>query len=233
MLGIALPPLTVLTAILGMFTGSIAFIRTRDRLAFLALVPFLACMAAYMLPSTPKHDGIRLFSTAWPFIILLSLTGCRGFQKMLPAGLRSGQIVFTTGILLALLQLIRYHPLQLSYYNAFIGGTAGADKRGFVVAYWTECFNREFFRKASEIIGARNGVIYSHPPSAIVTTNKAYNLFKTGLVNTNSHEDDYQYLLVLDHTLSYEMLDFISTRTKLLEVRTPDGTLVGGLYENR
>lgn len=232
MLGITLPPLTVLTALLGMAVCAVTFIKKKDHLAYLALVPFLVCMTAYMLPSTPKHDGIRLFSTSWPFIILLSTMGCRWLQEMISVKYRTGMVIFITANLLALFQLIQYHPLQLSYYNTFIGGTKGADKNGFVVAYWTECFNKYFFKKAAQIIGERNGRIFSHPPSAMVTTNKAYNLFSTNLMNTNVKEDNYQYLLILDNTLSYEMLDYIASSKKLLEVRTPDGTLVGGLYEN-
>jgi 4-amino-4-deoxy-L-arabinose transferase-like glycosyltransferase len=233
MLGITLPPLTVVTAVLGIITGTVSYIRARDRLAFLSLAPFLLCMTAYMLPSTPKHDGIRLFSTSWPFIILLGIVGCKWLQETLPERFRAGLLVSAAGILLALFSLIQYHPLQLSYYNAFIGGTKGADKKGFVVAYWTECFNRDFFRTAEQLIGDRKGLIYSHPPSAMITANKGYKLFSTNLVNTLSREDDYQYLLVLDHTLSFEMLDYVASRKKLIEIRTPDGTFVGGLYENR
>lgn len=233
MLGITLPPLTVLTAVTGIFTAAAAFIKTRDRLAFLALAPFLLCMAVYMLPSTPKHDGIRLFSTVWPFITLLGVVGCRWLQGRLTEKFRTGLILAAAAILLSSFQLARFHPLQLSYYNAFIGGTRGADQLGFTVAYWTDCFNRAFFRKASQLVGQNSGKIYLHPNSSMVTYNKAYGLFSTALVNTISRDDDYRYLLVLNHTLSYDMLDFLAARKKLLEVRTPDGTFVGGLYENR
>ncbi|MDU0458997.1 MAG: glycosyltransferase family 39 protein [Geobacteraceae bacterium] len=233
MLGITLPPLTVLTTVTGIFAAAASFIKSRDRLTFLALAPFLLCMAAYMLPSTPKHDGIRLFSTAWPFIILLGIVGCRWLQGRLPDRFRAGLLLAAAAILLSSFQLARFHPLQLSYYNSFIGGTSGADRNGFVVAYWNEGFNREFFRKATARIGVAGGKIYAHPASSMVTYNKAYGLFSTALVNTTRREDDYRYLIVLNHTLSYEMLDFLAARTALLEVRTPDGTLVGGLYENR
>ena len=233
MLGITLPPLTVLTAVLGMIIGAVAYIRTKDRLAYLALAPFLLCMTAYMLPSTPKHDGIRLFSTAWPFIILLGIVGCRWLQELLPARFKAGLTTSIAGIILALFPLMQYHPLQLSYYNALIGGTKGAEARGFVVAYWNEGLNRDFFRKASTLLGTASGKIYAHPASSMVTYNKEYGLFSTALVNTTSREDDYHYLIVLNHTLSYDMLDYIASRKKLLEIRTPDGTFVGGLYENR
>lgn len=233
MLGITLPPLTVLLAVIGMFTGAVQYIRTKDRLAYIALVPFLLCMTAYMLPSTPKHDGIRLFSTAWPFIILLGVVACRRIESLLPAKLKAGLLLSAFGIVAALFQLQQYHPLQLSYYNSFIGGTKGAERRGFVVAYWSECFNREFFRKASQILGNQPGKIYLHPQSSMVTYNKEYGLFSTSLENTFTPEDNYRYLLVHNHTLTPDMRQFLATRKSLLEVKAPDGTFIGGLYENR
>ncbi|MDD2365624.1 MAG: glycosyltransferase family 39 protein [Desulfuromonadaceae bacterium] len=233
MLGITLPPLTIFAALLGLFAGTAEYIKKRNRFAFLALAPFLICMSAYMLPSTPKHDGIRLFSTVWPFIILLGIVGLSRIQNLLSPKFNVGIIVCSMSIFLALFQLMQFHPLQLSYYNSFIGGTKGAERNGFVVAYWPECFNRDFFSKAFKILGDKDGKIFLYPPTSMVTYNKSYGLFTTNLENTYKPEDDYRYMLILNRVLTPEMLQFLETRKKLLEVKAPDGSFIGGLFENR
>ena len=61
---------------------------------------------------------------------------------------------------------IRIHPYQLAYYNALVGGTAGATRRGFETIYWGQVFeeaplflNRlEFSRPRLLVIP--KGVIY-------------------------------------------------------------------------
>ena len=232
MLGITLPPLTVMAALLGIFTGVVPSVRHKDRLAFTALTPFLLCMVVYMLPSTPKHDGIRLFSSSWPFIILLGIVGLRFLHKKFTVPW-PGFILAMVCVAAAFYQLQQFHPVQLSYFNMFIGGPKGAESKGFVVSYWSDCFNRGFFRKAALLLNDQSGKIYVHPPSSMVTYNKAYGLFDTYLENTYQAEDDYRFLLVHNHTLSREMKRFLEGRKCLLQVSAPDGTFIGGLFENQ
>jgi 4-amino-4-deoxy-L-arabinose transferase-like glycosyltransferase len=232
MFGITLPPLVVVTAVLGLVTGVVGSLKNRDLLSYFSVVPFLVLMAVYMLPGTPKHDGIRLLSSAWPFIILLSMTGCRWLQGVLPQRFKAGMAVAALSLLLASSDVTAYHPYELSYYNRFIGGTKGAQDKGFIVSYWYDAFNRDFFRKVSEITGNQAVGVYSYPNDRIVRWNQEYGFLPAGLQPV-PQQGEYRYILVLNRILLPEMLEYLGRCKPLLILRTRDGAFIGGLYENR
>jgi len=230
--GITIPPVIVLTAAVGLVAGGIKFLKEKDFFAYYAGVPFLVLMAVYMLPETPKHDGIRLLSSAWPFIILLSIVGCCWIQRALPQQLRAGMAVGVLSLVLAGSDVAGYHPYELSYYNRFIGGAKGAEEKGFTVSYWYDAFNRDFFRQVSKLTGDQDAGIYSYPNDRIVVWNQEYGLLPAGL-RPVPQQGEYRYLLVLNRILSPEMRAYLDRCTPLLKLSTRDGAFIGGLYENR
>lgn len=230
--GITLPPAVVVTALIGIITGGLRLCKGRDLFAYLSLVPFMLLMAIYMLPGTPKHDGIRLFSSAWPFIILLSSAGCCRIEGLVPRRFRAGLLIGLLSLVMAAVVAMADHPYQLSYYNRFIGGTKGAQERGFIVSYWYDAFNRDFFRQVSRITGNRDLGIYSYPNDRIVAWNQEYGLLPAGL-RPEPQEGNYRYILILNRILTPEMLAYLARCTPLFLIRTRDGALIGGLYENR
>jgi hypothetical protein len=201
MFGITLPPIMVVTAIMGIIGGTARFIGNRDKFSYVSLAPFLLCMIAYMLPSTPKHDGIRLFSSAWPFIVLLSILGCYWLQGLVHQKYRIGMIISILSLALTVFQLYAYHPYELSYYNRFIGGAKGAQDKGFTVSYWYEAFNKDFFRRVAEIVGNEKAAVYSYPFKYSAETNQAYGLSSTKLHSVEANED-YKYILVYNRFFS-------------------------------
>jgi hypothetical protein len=44
------------------------------------------------------------------------------------------------------------HPCQLSYYNLFVGGLAGANRLGFEATYWRDSFTRDLLREAAAAV---------------------------------------------------------------------------------
>lgn len=232
MFGITLPPLLVITTIIGIFFGIVQFVRNRDRFAYFAVVPFLCLMTVYMMPITPKHDGIRLFSTAWPFIILLSIYGCRSLQGAFNNKFKVGMIICSISVLFSIWELREYYPHGLSYYNLFVGGAKGAQDKGLTVSYWYEAFNEDFFRQMSKIVGDRKARIYSWPNEEVVYNNQDYGLYPKGLRSVSENEE-HEYVLVLNRYFYSDALSHIDGCTPLIELRTKDGAYIGGLYLNQ
>ena len=127
-------------------------------LAGLWCLAALALPLIVMLPSTPAHDGTRLYRPAFYFGAILAGTGFerlrrRFFDNNHP---QKGWLavivlsVFATGTNMAI------HPAGLSYYNVLVGGFNEAARPVrqprslpvprrplFEVSYWWELFNRE------------------------------------------------------------------------------------------
>jgi len=230
-MGITLPSLVVVTAVVGMVGSAIRFARYRDRLSYFALVPFLILMGIYMAPATPKHDGIRLFSSAWPFVVLLSVVGCLVIHDLVKERWRTGTVIAAATFLSCLVAISEYHPYELSYYNWFIGGAKGAEEKGFSISYWYEAFNQDFFRQVEQKISSTPGTYFSFPSLDIVEWNRKYGLFKADLKAT-AMDGEYQYILFLNRIRSPEMAEFLSRCQKLVEITTRDGASIGGLYRN-
>jgi len=232
MLGITLPPIMVITAIMGIIGGIVRFIRNRDKFSYVSLAPFLLCMIVYMLPSTPKHDGIRLFSSAWPFIVLLSISGCYWLQGLVLQKYRIGMIIVILSLALTVFQLYAYHHYELSYYNQFIGGARGAQDKGFTVSYWYEAFNKDFFRRVAEIVGNEEAAVYSYPLKYSFEINQSYGLSPTKLHSVEANED-YKYILVYNRFLSRDDRESLGQFMPLIEIKAPDGAFIGGFYQNK
>jgi len=232
MLGITIPAVVAATALIGLVAAAFGFVRRRDPYSFFCLAPFLLLMAVYMLPSTPKHDGIRLFSSVWPFVILLSILGCRWLSFLSWRKINAGLLVCCAGLVLTVIELKQYHPHQLSYYNQFIGGAKGAQEKGFIISYWYEAFNRDFFRRVGQVTGDSDLGIYSYPNDKIVNWNQAYGLISSKL-RPMLQDEEYTYILVLNRVLTPEMLAYLGRCKLLLKLETRDGAMIGGLYQNR
>lgn len=232
MFGITIPPVVVLTAFTGLMSGAVQFARNRDRFAYFAVTPFLCLMVVYMLPMTPKHDGIRLLSSAWPFIILLSVYGCYWMQSQFKNKYRVGMLVCVTGVLLSVRDLRAYYPHGLSYYNVFIGGAIGAQEKELTVTYWYEAFNRDFFNQMAQIVGKKNARVYSWPYEEMINNNQKYGLYPEGLQSVGE-DDDYEYVVVLNRYYFAQAFEYIRGCRPLIELTTKDGAYIGGLYQRQ
>lgn len=123
------------------------------RLCLLQIGFFLSVMA---LPSSPNHDGVRLFLPLFPFVAVL---GGLGFSRlvgwMCERVAQRGALV--GGLLLGVLffypawwQTIGVSPYYLSYYNELIGGLPGAERAGMEVSYWYDAMTPEFLARVEQ-----------------------------------------------------------------------------------
>jgi hypothetical protein len=138
---IVVPPVTLGLALLGI--ARVVAGRLRDRLGTLLLGCWAFFMVLRALPNAPGHDGERLFLAAFVFLSCLAGIGLSALGSWL---LRVFGARFAPPLTAAVLAVVvgagawstwRYHPLQLSYYNALIGGLSGAYRAGLEPTfYW-------------------------------------------------------------------------------------------------
>lgn len=113
-----------------------------------AVLALAVALLPSALPTSPKYNGVRLFLPAFPFLASLAGAGFEWLQTSLSRWSALHRGVGERGaallpLLLGLALLLpgvqgvtATHPYQLAYYNALVGGTAGATQRGFETIYW-------------------------------------------------------------------------------------------------
>jgi 4-amino-4-deoxy-L-arabinose transferase-like glycosyltransferase len=244
MMGICIPFALVVFAILSPVFGG--FNRCRKFWLF-ELLPLFFFLLIFSLPKTPKHDGIRLFSLAWPHLILLSIRGICGISQFINrfitdrvtppesvAAVRLKSGLVTAVLLLTLtvniLALVKYHPYQLSYYNAAIGGTAGASKKGFTISYWYDALDRSFLTKLNAIAKDDQVLIYSFPNSNILKYNRALGLIEPG-IKSASNLQEANYILVLNRIIKQRMSNYLKGKEAAITASTPQGVWILSLFE--
>jgi hypothetical protein len=137
---IVVPPITLGLALLGI--ARVVAGRFQDRVGTLLLGCWAFFMLLRALPNAPGHDGERQFLTAFVFLACLSGIGLTGLANWLSRviGVRVARplaaVVLGVAVGAGAWSTWRYHPLQLSYYNALIGGLSGAYRAGLEPTYY-------------------------------------------------------------------------------------------------
>lgn len=222
----------------------------RQTTSFFEIAPFILLFAAFVLPRTPKHDGVRLFSMAWPFIIILFIRGAfvsSQYFTNLIARIATGLGVVTThldklpivlmvilvtaNMVFSLSRICAYHPYELSYYNELIGGPEGAAEEGFTISYWCEALNKDTLKKVSSFFGNRRIKVYSYPNKDILNWNRYFGLFD-GAVNSVDTIEESNYVLVLNRTLSRDLYEYVRRNMEQSFLELEDNTLVIVVLKN-
>ncbi len=109
-------------------------------------------LALNSLPGTPKYNGVRLFQPIFPLIAIFAGIGIAWVARAVGGRLDEARkdmgnlpriataLVVIVALALPLRCVVDYHPWQLSYYNAAIGGLPGAVERGMEPTYWGETY---------------------------------------------------------------------------------------------
>jgi len=118
------------------------------------LLHWLVLMVVMMLPSSPGHDGVRLFLPSFAFIAVISAKGFYHFTsetlprliallpKLGPRAVTASRWLLLSAMLLPSgVVLARLHPYELCYYNILAGGMPGAQKLGMETTYWWDPVN--------------------------------------------------------------------------------------------
>ena len=129
-----------------------------EPVAALCVLQLTFFMVVMGLPSSPNHDGIRLFLPLFPFLALLMGRGIHRLNCSLRQQVRPGTYRASVMIGLALFylppaaQTYSYAPFYLAYYNEMVGGLSGAVVRGFEATYWYDAMLPEFLDAINETV---------------------------------------------------------------------------------
>jgi hypothetical protein len=117
---------------------------SRDRVALLYLVWIVVVLGRFLLPQSVNFDGVRHFLEVLPPLAAVaglgasSLIGLAGKWLPVLAGVPAKAALAALLLLPGAWTLVRTHPFQIAYWNAFAGGTAGAYAKNLPQAgdYW-------------------------------------------------------------------------------------------------
>jgi len=160
-IGVGIPPLTVILAVLGFLTG---WARPRSHAPALAAalsVHALTLLVVRALPTAPGHDGLRQLVPAVVFLCLLSGPAVALLQRW------SGHVATAMAglaTLLSAISTVAYHPVQLSYYSEAIGGLPGAASLGLEPTYYWDALDRHALGWLNGHTSLGEGVAFSSLP---------------------------------------------------------------------
>lgn len=152
---IVLPPTILIAILAGLFDSR------NSRLAGFCVLNAAVLYLALMVPSAPMHDGVRLILPAFPFFAVLGGLGTARIAAgvaRLPmvrgevGRLVPGLLVVFAIFLPALAAVVRTHPFQLSYVNLFVGGVAGAERRGLEITNIKDVLSQEVLDDLADVI---------------------------------------------------------------------------------
>ena len=201
------------------------------RLALLQVGFFLTLMA---LPSSPNHDGIRLFLPMFPFLAILAGLALGRFDAALQA--RFDDRAALLGVLLAAAvylgpawwQMRHASPYYLSYYNELIGGLPGAEEAGMEVTYWYDAITPEFIAEIERTLPVGSTVL-GFPSVKYFEELQQMGLLRSDLRFSSRLSSDYLLMIARKATLPPPLLEVYETVQPIRAVEL-DGVELAGLY---
>jgi hypothetical protein len=153
---LTLPPMGLAGAILG--AAWVVTKLRKDAVAVLILLNAAFPIVLSSLPQSPKYDGVRLFFPAFPFIAMLAglLVYAIAKGNNAPSAEKAGRrrtygiIALVVIVACGVINTVRSHPHELSYYNYIIGEAGGAYEIGIETTYWGEAVNEEVLAYMNE-----------------------------------------------------------------------------------
>jgi hypothetical protein len=172
------------TLLLGLW-GLVTTVRCRDAFGWLVVGNWLLLLVIRALPQAPGHDGTRQLAVSFAFLAVLAgygfadLCGRWGLhlqQSLDSAGRAAGALrawqsvaallVGAVAVGESLAGVIRYHPLQLSYYSPLVGGLAGATRLGFEPTYFWDALTPEVLDWINANTAADRYVLFRNNPTS-------------------------------------------------------------------
>lgn len=143
---------TIPVGLLALVALGLFAIRQSDesgRLAQLTVLTVVCLLASFSLPGVPVYDGARLFLLVYPLCAVLAGLGAArllAWPWLARLGPRLSIALLIALILTQAYGIVHFHPFQLSYYNALVGGLRGAERLGFEITYWGDSVTSELMQ---------------------------------------------------------------------------------------
>jgi len=164
---IVTPPATLALGLVG--AARVIAGRFRDRRGALILGCWAFFLAIRALPNAPGHDGERQFLPAFAFFACLAGLGLATLAGAI-ARRAPGRPARLSAVALLILmigpaarQVWRHHPLELSYYNALIGGLAGAERAGMEPTYYWDSLTPDALAWINAQTAPGRSVLFAFP----------------------------------------------------------------------
>jgi hypothetical protein len=217
---ITTPPVVLIGA-----ACSLIFIQNRsDRRRKIVLwVIAVFPIAAGILRGSTLYDGVRHLLFVYPVLAVLAAAGWVGVHRRASTLLqrRLAITVLAVGLASAAIVMVRFHPNQVAYFNALVGGPSGAFKR-YDIDYWGNCMLQAVEWSAHLARSSGVTVAISGHPNHLVEQNA----------------ERYPEVVFIHDDLARHHLDIslargersalrrFATRPALHRVTTPDGALL-------
>ncbi len=111
------------------------------------LLSWSVLMVVRALPVAPGHDGVRQFLPSIVGLTVLVGLGAAELarrSRTTTRGRWASRLIVAAVLGEGLAGIVRLYPYTLSYYNAAVGGLAGAERRGFELTYYWDTMSTEF-----------------------------------------------------------------------------------------
>ncbi len=243
------PTIVLVLSVAGTVLAALAVARRAGAhsYALLLLLGLIVALVPNALPNSPKYNGERLFLPAFPFLSALAGGGFAWVQAMverfgskLPKQRLSTLVCTGLGALLlypGVNAAVRTHPYQLAYYNALVGGTAGATRRGFETIYWGQVFKEAplFLNRISaaspRVLVIPKGVIY------LLDFQREAGAFRPDIQLTGDQTEAGQVDYVMFQAMQSDYTDLcwalVRHTDPVWSVQSEDGTALLLVYDRR
>ena len=202
------------------------------RLSLLQIGFFLALMA---LPSSPNHDGVRLFLPAFPFVAILAGLALGRFEEALharfePRAALLGMLLLMSVYLLpAFRQERAIAPYWISYYNELIGGMRGASATGMEVTYWYDAFTPDFISEIERVL-PEGATVMAWPTAKYFEELQGLGRLREDLRFVSDPSASYLLMMARQATLPPPLVEVYRTVRPIVAVEV-QGVELAGLYE--
>lgn len=202
------------------------------RLSLLQIGFFLALMA---LPTSPNHDGVRLFLPAFPFVAILAGLALGRFDDALRSRFEKRAaslgllLVMSAYLLPAFRQERAVAPYWTSYYNELVGGLRGASAKGMEVTYWYDAFTPEFISEVERIL-PEGATVMAWPTAKYFAELQELGLLRDDLRIVNDPTASYLLMMARQATLPPPLMEVYRTVRPIVAVEV-EGVELAGLYE--
>jgi hypothetical protein len=186
--------------ILGM-VGTAWTLLSRQPIAVYLLLHALTLPVIRMFP-VPAHDGVRLFLPTFVFWSALAAIGANVLShRLIERGINHRLVwisLFAMGPIWGLVEIGRWHPVELSYYNI---GLPRARDLGFEVTYWYDAVNQPVLDDLNDRLPRQAHLALPSPRinPEVFLENQSHGNLRADLRFDLSEADDFPYMLLLTH----------------------------------
>jgi hypothetical protein len=197
MTAVTVPETLLLFSILGV--SAIFCSKPLCKVMFLFGFNILFILGLGLFPGAVLHDVNRLMLPVLPYLAAFSGLGfyfCRGMLRKRASGVarQAAAVFFVLALGLPAIDLIAYHPYELSYYNRLIGGLRGAYRRGMEITYFMDAMNPQFLSYLNDKLSP-HAVINAYFSNTMLEFYQREGRLRRDLRVTNGAEFDYYIFL--------------------------------------